>query len=148
MSFFELAWYSGAWMFMLLAAICFILVFVYFVSDSFWWSIPFLFASITLAVISANTLRDFNLRSPWKCNCGAVNTGNYCEGCGHVDPRLEWDCVCGAHNVAAYCMDCGTSRRDAERKLEYPNGITCPECSAFYKESDQKYCGNCGALLE
>ncbi len=147
MSFFDSAWYSGAWIFMLLAVISFILTFVSFALDSP-LCIPLFFVGSVLVFMSLDTLRNFECLSPWKCDCGVVNTTDYCEGCGHADPRLEWDCVCGAHNTTDYCVTCGTSRRDAERKLEYPNGITCPECLTFYKEPDQKYCGNCGALLE
>ncbi len=44
----------------------------------------------------------------WVCeNCGAINTGSFCEECGTAKPG--WTCICGSRNEKKFCPVCGTS---------------------------------------
>ena len=47
----------------------------------------------------------------WTCECGAVNTGNFCGQCGAKRPETgKWTCECGAENEGKFCGQCGKPR--------------------------------------
>lgn len=54
----------------------------------------------------------------WRCNCGAVNTGNFCTQCGSPKPApapeaapASWFCGnCGAKNEGKFCTQCGNPK--------------------------------------
>ena len=48
----------------------------------------------------------------WKCECGTVNTGNFCSNCGKPRPTAdEWTCECGTVNKGGkFCSNCGKPR--------------------------------------
>lgn len=48
--------------------------------------------------------------TPWKCSCGATNTGKFCSECGAPRPREEWVCSCGTKNKGKFCPECGAKR--------------------------------------
>ncbi len=54
--------------------------------------------------------------SSWTCLvCGAENTGNYCEECGHI--RGSWVCPdCQSINTKNFCPVCGKAKSDAVGK--------------------------------
>ncbi len=44
----------------------------------------------------------------WTCECGAVNTGKFCQNCGKPKPDGgKWTCECGAENTGKFCQNCG-----------------------------------------
>lgn len=46
----------------------------------------------------------------WKCSCGAVNSGNFCQNCGNKKPDApaSWFCQdCGTKNTGNFCQNCG-----------------------------------------
>ena len=43
----------------------------------------------------------------WTCECGSVNTGNFCPNCGAAKPSNEWTCECGSVNTGNFCPNCG-----------------------------------------
>lgn len=76
----------------------------------------------------------------WTCECGAVNTGNFCANCGAAKPKpvpapggAEWTCSCGAVNSGKFCSECGSPKPADE--------WTC-KCGAVNKG---KFCANCGS---
>lgn len=79
-------------------------------------------------------------QSGWTCECGAVNTGNFCANCGAAKPKpvpapsgAEWTCSCGAVNSGKFCSECGSPKPADE--------WTC-KCGAVNKG---KFCANCGS---
>lgn len=48
--------------------------------------------------------------TPWKCSCGATNTGKFCSECGAPRPMEEWVCSCGTKNKGKFCPECGAKR--------------------------------------
>lgn len=49
----------------------------------------------------------------WTCNCGTVNTGNFCSNCGRRRPQsASWTCPkCGQQeNHGNFCSNCGAPR--------------------------------------
>lgn len=46
----------------------------------------------------------------WQCSCGTVNTGNFCSNCGGKNPNAAWKCSCGAENTGNFCNNCGAKR--------------------------------------
>ncbi|MBR4396010.1 MAG: SPFH domain-containing protein [Eubacteriaceae bacterium] len=71
----------------------------------------------------------------WKCECGTVNTGNFCSNCGKPKPETnEWKCECGTVNTGNFCSNCGKPRPTADE-------WTC-ECGTVNKGG--KFCSNCG----
>ena len=48
--------------------------------------------------------------TPWKCSCGATNTGKFCSEGGAPRPREEWVCSCGTKNKGKFCPECGAKR--------------------------------------
>ena len=77
----------------------------------------------------------------WKCSCGAMATGKFCQNCGAKKPEQNanqpgsWKCSCGATATGKFCPECGAKKpADAE-------GWTC-SCGTVNKG---KFCQNCGA---
>ena len=49
--------------------------------------------------------------SAWTCQCGAQNTGKFCQNCGSPRPESsEWTCQCGTQNIGKFCQNCGSPR--------------------------------------
>lgn len=76
----------------------------------------------------------------WKCACGNVATGKFCENCGAKKPESQqaagtWKCKCGAIAAGKFCPECGSP------KPTDTGGWTC-SCGAVNKG---KFCQNCGA---
>ncbi len=76
----------------------------------------------------------------WKCACGNVATGKFCENCGAKKPESQqaagtWKCKCGATAAGKFCPECGSP------KPTDTDGWTC-SCGAVNKG---KFCQNCGA---
>lgn len=76
----------------------------------------------------------------WKCACGNVATGKFCENCGAKKPESQqaagtWKCKCGATAAGKFCPECGSP------KPTDTGGWTC-SCGAVNKG---KFCQNCGA---
>ncbi len=48
----------------------------------------------------------------WTCECGSVNSGNFCPNCGKAKPETnDWYCPnCGTQNTGNFCTKCGTKR--------------------------------------
>ncbi len=48
-------------------------------------------------------------QNAWKCECGQMNTGKFCENCGK--PQAEgWTCSCGNVNKGKFCSNCGSPK--------------------------------------
>lgn len=51
----------------------------------------------------------------WVCQCGAQNTGNFCQNCGTKKPEpvsQDWFCTnCGTKNSGKFCQNCGTPKQ-------------------------------------
>jgi membrane protease subunit (stomatin/prohibitin family) len=78
----------------------------------------------------------------WTCECGQVNTGKFCQGCGKQKPEPKpqpaadgWTCECGTVNTGKFCVECG------KPQPAKPDGWTC-SCGAVNKG---KFCMECGA---
>ena len=73
----------------------------------------------------------------WKCSCGTVNQGNFCNNCGSKKPAPadSWTCTCGAVNQGNFCQSCGA------KKPESVAGWTC-SCGA---SNQGKFCQSCGS---
>lgn len=75
----------------------------------------------------------------WKCSCGAVVSGNFCQNCGAKKPEPvqtgAWKCSCGATATGKFCPECG-SPKPADN-----DGWKC-SCGTVNKG---KFCQNCGA---
>ena len=78
----------------------------------------------------------------WKCSCGAVNTGNFCSGCGSKKPAPpeSWKCSCGADNTTNFCSNCGAKKGSNEPAPTNSIQWTC-ECGSV---NSTKFCANCG----
>lgn len=48
----------------------------------------------------------------WMCDCGATNTGNFCQNCGKPHVRAcAWTCpTCNVINSGNFCQKCGSAR--------------------------------------
>ena len=73
----------------------------------------------------------------WTCECGATNTGKFCQNCGKKKPEPQpvngWKCKCGATATGKFCPECGSPKPADE-------GWTCA-CGAT---NTGKFCQNCG----
>ena len=71
----------------------------------------------------------------WKCSCGNMAAGNFCQQCGNKKPApaSSWRCVCGKENTGNFCSECGNKKPDAE--------WTC-SCGAINKGN---FCSECGS---
>ena len=81
----------------------------------------------------------------WTCpQCGTVNQGKFCPGCGARKPEPKpaegaWTCQCGqTGNTGKFCMNCGKTK--PEQKEE--KGWVCPGCGAV---NQGKFCMECGS---
>jgi len=70
----------------------------------------------------------------WACQCGANNTGNFCQGCGGAKPApaAGWTCSCGAASTGKFCQNCGSAAP--------ADGWTC----ACGENNSGKFCQDCG----
>ena len=76
----------------------------------------------------------------WKCSCGALSTGKFCNECGKPKPApkptaASWKCDCGAENTGKFCMECGKPI-----PIQTADGWACA-CGAINKG---KFCAECG----
>ncbi len=75
----------------------------------------------------------------WKCSCGNVAVGKFCQNCGAKKPEDRpvagaWKCQCGATATGKFCPECGSP------KPTDTDGWTC-SCGTVNKG---KFCQNCG----
>ena len=86
-------------------------------------------------------------QSGWKCACGTVNQGKFCEDCGAKRPDMGWTCSCGSVNKGKFCPDCGAKKPAAAPlyrcdkcgwEPEDPKDPPkfCPECGDRFDEGD------------
>ncbi len=68
----------------------------------------------------------------WECECGTLNTGNFCSNCGKKKSETKWKCECGEINTGNFCSNCGKRKPETEWKCE------CGEVNTG------KFCSNCG----
>ena len=71
----------------------------------------------------------------WKCDCGTVNNGKFCQNCGAKKPEDGWKCACGAVNKGNFCGECGAKKPSTKctncgYEPETPANPPkfCPEC--------------------
>ncbi|MBQ5331298.1 MAG: SPFH domain-containing protein [Oscillospiraceae bacterium] len=80
-------------------------------------------------------------QSGWKCpDCGTVNQGNFCGGCGKPKPAAqgEWKCPdCGTVNTGKFCGGCGKPKPAGDTAGEW----FCTDCGT---KNTGKFCGGCG----
>ena len=98
----------------------------------------------------------------WKCACGAVVSGKFCNECGAKKPEPKpantWKCACGATVNGKFCPECGAKKPEDGWKCACGatvNGKFCPECGAKKPEegwtcscgkvNKGKFCPECGA---
>ena len=85
--------------------------------------------------------------SGWTCQCGTVNTGNFCTECGGAKPAAGWTCACGSVNKGKFCPNCGAKKPAAAPlyrcdkcgwEPEDPKNPPkfCPECGDRFDNSD------------
>lgn len=72
----------------------------------------------------------------WTCECGATNTGKFCQNCGKPQPAPagSWTCACGATNTGKFCQNCG-------KPQPAPAGNWTCSCGTT---NTGKFCQNCG----
>lgn len=77
----------------------------------------------------------------WRCDCGTVNQGNFCGGCGKPKPAPAggWKCPeCGTVNQGNFCGGCG--------KPKPAEGLVAGEwfCQSCGTKNTGNFCGGCG----
>lgn len=81
----------------------------------------------------------------WKCSCGNMSTGKFCQNCGKVRPSAtsSWRCECGSENIGKFCQNCGKPHFSPQIPQE------CPNCGwkPFEGRPLPKFCPNCGKQL-
>ncbi len=77
----------------------------------------------------------------WKCACGTVATGKFCQNCGAKKPEeTGWTCSCGTVNAGKFCQNCGARK---------PSGVPqyrCDKCGWQPEDPTKapRFCPECG----
>ncbi len=86
------------------------------------------------------------IKSGWKCECGAENTGKFCQNCGKAQPvtTVGWTCSCGAVNQGKFCPECG-----AKKPVDAPL-YRCDKCGWMPEDpkNPPKFCPECGDIFD